>query len=221
MNYIDFIGSTHKSTKRNYLERVNDHDKSICAEVACRFDYEYWDGERKYGFGGYRYDGRWKNVARKYIDYYNIKPGDSVLDIGCGKGFLLFEIYNLVPNLNIAGIDISTYAVNNAKEEIKEFIKVGTISEPLPWQDDSFDFVYSVNTLHNLYNYEIDTAIKEINRVSKNKSHITVESYRDEKEKVNLMYWQLTCRAFMTPSEWEWLFNYHCYKGDYGCIYFE
>ena len=84
-----------------------------------------------------------------------------------------------------------------------------------------FDFVYNINTLHNLYNYEINTAIKEINRVSKNKSHITVESYRNEKEKVNLMYWQLTCRAFMTPSEWEWLFNYYSYNGDYGCIYFE
>lgn len=220
MAEVDFITRVHTATKRNYLERVVEHDKAECAEVAGRFDRDYWDGDRRHGFGGYRYDGRWRPVAEAMVEHYGLKPGSRILDIGCGKGFLLYEFTQLVPDIEIAGIDISDYAIANAKEEVRPRLRAGHANS-LPFPDGSFDFVVSLNTFHNLYNYDLHEALKEMQRVGRGDRYLTVESYRNEREKVNLMYWQLTCRAFMTPREWEWAFAQAGYSGDWGFIYFE
>jgi protein-L-isoaspartate(D-aspartate) O-methyltransferase len=220
MAYVDFIGGLHTATKRDYVQRVVEHDKAECAEVACRFGRDYWDGERRYGFGGYRYDGRWRKVADAMVRHYGLKPGARILDVGCGKGFLLYEFTQALPGCEVAGIDISDYAVAHAKPEVKEKLKLGSCVA-LPWPDRSFDFVVSITTLHNLRNFELWPALREIQRVGRGARHITVESYRSEREKANLLYWQLTCRAFMTPEEWEFVFAETGYDGDYGCIYFE
>ena len=143
MTEINLVQSMHASTKRNYVQRVVEHDKAESAEVARQFGRDYWDGERRYGYGGYRYDGRWRPLAQTLIDRYGIKPGMSVLDVGCGKGFLLYEFTQLVPDLKIAGIDISQYGVDNAKEEVRPFLKVGSAAE-LPYPDHSFDLVVSL-----------------------------------------------------------------------------
>lgn len=220
MAYVDFVGALHTSTKRDYVQRVVEHDKASCAEVAGQFGEDYWDGDRQYGFGGYRYDGRWRAVAEAMAAHYDLKPGARILDVGCGKGFLLYEFTQVLPKAQVAGIDISAYAVENAKEEVRDRLTVGSVADPLPYDSASFDFVYSINTLHNLHNYDLNTALSEIERVRRGAAHITVESYRNEREKMNLLYWQLTCRAFMTPQEWEWAFAQAGYSGDYGCIYF-
>lgn len=220
MAYIDFIGALHNATKRDYVQRVVEHDKAACAEVACRFGADYWDGERRYGFGGYRYDGRWRKVADAMVRHYGLKPGARILDVGCGKGFLLYEFTQALPGCEVAGLDISDYAVAQAKPEIRDRLVVGDCVA-LPWPDRSFDFVVSITTLHNLKNYALWPALREIQRVGRGARHITVESYRNEREKANLLYWQLTCRAFMTPEEWEFAFAETGYEGDYGCIYFE
>ena len=220
MAFLDFIGEVHTRTPRNYVQRVVDHDKAECAEVAIQYGKDYWDGDRKYGFGGYKYDGRWRTVAEKMAKHYGLKSGDKILDVGCGKGFLLYEFTQVVPGVQIAGVDISSYAIENAKHEVKPFLKVGNATT-LPFPDRSFDFVFSITTLHNLYNFELNSALKEIERVGKSKKHVTVESYRTEREKMNLLYWQLTCRTFHTPQEWEWAFKQAGYTGDYGAIFFE
>lgn len=220
MAYVDFVGRLHKATARNYLERVTLYDKAACAEVACRFDRDYWDGERCYGYGGYRYDGRWRVVAEAMIAHYGLKPGARILDVGCGKGFLLHEFGQLLDGAELAGIDLSEYAVAHAKAEVRPHLRLGCATR-LPWPDHHFDFVYSINTLHNLHNYDLHQAIAEIERVAKGASHITVEAYRSEREKANLLYWQLTCRAFMTPKEWQFVLAQGGYDGDFGCIYFE
>ena len=220
MAYVDFIMKVHKSTKRDYVARVNEADKAECAEVATRFGKEYWDGDRKYGYGGYKYDGRWRAVAEAMARHYKLQPGASILDVGCGKGFLLYEFMQVVPGAKVTGIDISSYGIEHAKEEVRPFLQVGTASK-LPFADRSFDFVFTVNTLHNLYNYELFAALKEIERVGRGPKHIIIETYRNEREKVNLLYWQLTCRAFLTPKEWEWLFQQAGYTGDYSYIVFE
>ncbi len=220
MTYIDFIMKLHKATQRDYLGRVNAYDKAECAEVAIRFDKEYWDGDRKYGYGGYHYDGRWRPVAEEMARHYKLQPGARILDVGCGKGFLLYEFMQVLPGAHVRGLDISRYAIQHAKEEVKPFLKVGHATK-LPFPDRSFDFVFSVNTLHNLYNYHLWDALREIERVGKSAKHIVIEAYRNEREKVNLMYWQLTCRAVMTPKEWEWLFERVGYTGDYSYIAFE
>ncbi len=220
MAYVDFVGVLHTATRRDYLARVVGDDKAACAEVARRFDRDYWDGERRYGYGGYRYDGRWLEVAEIMARHYGLEAGDRILDVGCGKGFLLYEFTRAVPGIEVRGIDLSGYAIAHAKPEVRPFLDRGSAAQ-LPYADDSFDLVYSINTLHNLYAPELDAAVREIERVGRGAKHITVEAYRDEREKANLLYWQLTCRGFHTPEEWAWLLARGGYGGDLGCIFFE
>jgi ubiquinone/menaquinone biosynthesis C-methylase UbiE len=214
------ISSNHTSTTRDYLARVNEVDKATASELACRWEVDYWDGDRSTGYGGYYYDGRWRKVARKIIAEYSLKPGMSVLDIGCGKGFLLKDLQLECPGLKVKGIDVSNYALEHAEPEVKDQCVTGNATS-LPFEDNCFDLVISVNTLHNLLNFELDAALLEIKRVKKEHSFICVEAYRNEKEKVNLLYWQLTCRAFLSPAEWLYLFNRIELKTDYEFIYFE
>jgi SAM-dependent methyltransferase len=223
MANIDFMSVLHKSTKRDYLARVNDPDypKAKAAELAKRWDYDYWDGDRRINYGGYKYlPGRWEKVARGMAEHYGIKPGDKILDVGCGKAFLLYDFTLVVPGVEIYGIDVSDYAIANSKEEVRDRLQVGN-SNALPFPDRHFDLVVSINALHNLHCYDVDKSLREIQRVGKSHKYVCVESYRDEVEKANLLYWQVTCEAFNTPDEWEWWFKQTGYTGDYSFIYFE
>lgn len=223
MAYIDFMSVTHKSTQRDYLARVNDpeYPKAKAAELAKKWGYDYWDGDRRICYGGYKYiPGRWAPVAKAMAEHYGLKAGDRVLDVGCGKGFQLVELQKAVPGLIVHGLDISEYALANAHESVKDSLVLGTAAK-LPFPDNYFDYVFSINTLHNLFNFELFVALKEIERVSKGKKYICAESYRDEVEKVNLLYWQVTCESFLTPREWEWMFSVSRYSGDYSLIFFE
>ena len=218
--HIDFLSSLHKSTKRDYLARVTEFPKEKAAELAKQWDYDYWDGDRQTGYGGMRYDGRWAKVAQAMIDHYGVKAGDKVLDIGCGKGFLLYDFTQVVPGVEVTGLDISSYAIALSKEEIRDRLVHGTAAE-LPFADNEFDLVVSITTLHNLHTYDLEAALKEMERVGKKNKYLCVESYRNEAEKVNLMYWQLTCEGFYTPKEWDWWFEKTGYSGDHSFIYFE
>lgn len=220
MACIDFISELHKKTKRDYIARVTGNDKAECARIAKEYGYDYWDGDRKYGYGGYRYDGRWRSVAEKLAEYYDLKPGNKVLDIGCGKAHLLYELSQAVPGIIVKGIDISSYALEHAKDEIRDNLQLGNAQE-LPFSDNEFDLVISLATLHNLKVFELKKAIQEIERVSKGNSYIMVESYRNDKEEANLLYWQLTCASYYSVDEWEWLYKEWGYTGDYSFIFFE
>ena len=223
MKEIDFMSPLHKSTKRDYLKRVNDpeYPKHKAAVLAKKFDYDYWDGDRRICYGGYNYiEGRWEKVAKKLIEHYQLKNDAKILDIGCGKGYLLFDLMKLLPDLKLYGLDVSEYAVKNSKEEIKEKITVGNATN-LPFKDNFFDLVISINTLHCLEAQDLYNALKEMQRVGKKDKYLCVESYRNEVEKANLLYWQVSCEAFNTPKEWEWWFELTGYKGDFSFIYFE
>jgi protein-L-isoaspartate(D-aspartate) O-methyltransferase len=220
MAYIEFIEKVHRSTKRDYMARVLAGSKAEFASVAKRFDFEYWDGSRNTGYGGYKYDGRWLDVARRMAAHYGLKAGDRVLDVGCGKGFLLYEFTRVVPGIEVAGIDVSRYALEHAKEEIRPFLSEGR-AEALAFPDRHFDLVLSINTLHNLQLPELELALRGIERVGRGGKYVLMDGYRTEEEKVNLLYWQLTCECFFTPREWEWLFEKTGYTGDFGCIFFD
>lgn len=212
----------HKATKRDYLARVNDpeYPKAKAATLAKRWGFDYWDGDRRVNYGGYKYiPGRWGPVAQALVEHYKLQPGSKVLDIGCGKGFQLFELTQVCPGLIVRGLDISQYAIEHAHPEVAEYLDLSTAAE-LPYQDKEFDLVFSINTLHNLHNRDLDSALREIQRVGK-QQYICVESYRNEVEKANLLYWQVTCEQFNSPEDWEWWFDLADYVGDYSYIFFE
>ena len=223
MAEVDFMSALHKSTKRDYLARVNDREypKARAAALAKKFDFEYWDGDRRICYGGYKYiPGRWEKVAKELINYYKLPDEPKVLDIGCGKGYFLYDFLKIKPKAKVYGIDISEYAVNNSKSEIKDNLQVGNANK-LPWADNTFDLVVSINTMHCLHNYDLEKAMKEMERVGKKNKYLCVESYRTEEEKANLLYWQVSCEAFNTPREWQWWFKQSGYTGDHSFIYFE
>lgn len=221
MAYLDFMSPLHKETERNYLARVNDPEfpKAKAAELAKKWSFDYWDGDRRINYGGYHYiPGRWAPVAKLMIEHYGLGPGSKVLDIGCGKGFQIVELINVLPGIEIRGIDVSTYAIENAHPRVKHLIDHGTAAR-LPYADKSFDLVFSINTLHNLHNEDLHSALMEMERVGKQK-YLCVESYRNEVEKTNLLYWQVTCEQFNSPEDWEWWFKITGYTGDNSFIFF-
>lgn len=218
--WIDFLQDMHTSTSRDYVQRVVDFDKAECSTVAKKYGYDYWDGERQYGYGGYTYDGRWRPLADKLAKHYCLKAGMRVLDVGCGKGYLLYELTQSVPGIEVAGLDVSSHAIENSKAEVKPFLTLGSAVD-LPYKEDEFDLVISLGALHNLKIFELYDALAHIDRVAREEAYIMVESYRSEREKMNLLYWQLTCESFYSPEEWQWIYSSANYAGDFGFIYFE
>jgi protein-L-isoaspartate(D-aspartate) O-methyltransferase len=223
MAYINLLTNLHNQTKRDYLKRVNDtkYPKHKAAKIAKKWSYDYWDGDRRICYGGYKYiPGRFKPLAKKLIKQYKLNEDSKVIDIGCGKGFLLYELKLLIPSIEICGIDISNYAIKNSKKEIKNKLICKNASNLMFIKDNYYDLAISLNTFHNLYCYDFEKALNEFSRISK-KQYLVVESYRNEIEKQNLLYWQVTCEMFCSTKEWFWWFKKLNYNGDYGFIYFK
>jgi SAM-dependent methyltransferase len=217
---LNIVTPLHTATKRDYLARMLD-DKIECMLKAKEYEFDYWDGDRRYGYGGYRYiDGRWKPVAQALIDIYGLKNGDKVLDVGCGKAHLLYEMTRLLPGLEVTGFDISQHGLTEAKEEVRPYLFPYRAQDTHPFGDQYFDLVISLGCFHNLRIFELQAAIREVERVGKNK-YIMVEAYRNESELFNLECWALTAESFFHTSEWIWLYQNFGYTGDYEFIYFE
>jgi len=216
---LNIVTPLHKRTKRDYLARMVDNKLEAVA-IAKQYGRDYWDGDRRYGYGGYKYDGRWKAVAERLIQQYNLQPDAKILDVGCGKAFLLYELKQLLPQAEVTGFDISAYGIADAKEEIRDRLFVYKAQDPYPFGDKAFDLVISLGCCHNLRLFELKTALAEMERVAKNK-YFMVESYRNETELFNLECWALTCESFFDTAEWIWLFHHFGYTGDYEFIYFE
>ncbi len=209
----------HKKTSRKYIDRMVD-DKIQCMTKSKEYGFDYWDGDRKFGYGGYKYDGRWKEIAQDFINQYQLTNESNVLDVGCGKAFLIYEIKQLLPDIEIVGFDYSKYAIDNAKDEIKEYLYIAKAEDKYNYKDNEFDLVISLGTLHNLPIFDLKKAVQEMQRVAKNQ-FIMVEAYRNETELFNLQCWALTCESFFRPDEWTWMYDEWGYTGDYEFIYFE
>ena len=217
---VQFVTSLHTSTKREYLDRMVD-EKILCMHKAKEYEEDYWDGDRRFGYGGYKYLlGRWKPVAESLIETYNLNNSSSILDVGCGKGFLLHEIKLLLPEITIKGFDISNHGLSCALDSVKDDLFIHKAQDPYPFKDNEFDLVISLGCLHNLRLMELEVALGEIERVGK-QGYVMLESYRNEAEQFNLQCWALTCESFFDEDEWVWLYNHFGYKGDYEFIYFE
>lgn len=217
---LNLVTPLHVSTKRDCLPRMMD-DKVTCMVKAREFEADYWDGDRRHGYGGYKYiPGRWKPVAQALIDRYKLKAGSRVLDVGCGKAFLLYEMQLIEPGLEFTGFDISKHGLASRLPEFKGKLFSYRAQDPYPFGDKQFDLVISINTLHNLKIFEVASALREIERVGK-RAYVLVEGYRNELELFNLQCWALTAEAFFHTAEWIWLYQHFGYTGDYEFIYFE
>jgi ubiquinone/menaquinone biosynthesis C-methylase UbiE len=216
----NFVTKLHQSTKRNYLKRMIE-EKIYCMKIAKKYDQEYWDGDRRFGYGGYKYiPGRWKPVAEAMINNYSLNENSKILDVGCGKGFLLYEIKQMLPKIKVVGFDTSEYGIKNAKKEIQANLYVHKAEEKYKFSDKEFDLVISIGCLHNLQVFDVEKALQEISRVGK-KSYVLVESFRNDEELFNLQCWALTCQSFFNVDEWKWLYKKFGFIGDYEFIFFE
>jgi len=183
--------------------------------IARKFDVEYFDGDRLTGYGGYNYHPRfWTDTVRRFRDYYQLAPTASVLDVGCAKGFMMYDFKLLMPELNIRGIDISAYAREHAKPEMQPFITVADAKE-LPFEDKSFDLVIAINTLHNLPLDDCKRALREIERVSRAHAFVMNDAWRNEAEHQSMLKWNLTALTYMHVDDWKKLFAEVGYTGDY------
>ena len=204
---------TYPTTVRDYDARARGKTPEV-VHIAKQFGKEFFDGERRYGYGGYKYDGRWKTVVKRMRDYYKLPDNAAILDIGCAKGFMLHDFKELMPDCTIAGIDVSNYAIENAMPSVKPFLKVAS-AEELTYPDKSFDLVISINSVHNLPIERLKIALCEIERVCRGHSYITVDAWRTEQERENLFKWVLTAETMLHVDHWKKLFAEVGYTGDY------
>ena len=182
--------------------------------VAKRFGREYFDGTRDQGCGGYRYDGRWKPVAKRMIEYYGLTGRERILDIGSGKGFLLHDFRGWMPEAEVAGVDISAYAIEHTLEDIKPFMQRGHAAD-LPYPDNTFDLVISINVIHNLRDAECRRAIREMERVGRKHKYLQMDSFRNREEEEKLRNWQLTVELFYNTDQWKRMFEEEGYSGEF------
>ena len=217
---LNLVTPLHQATSRDYLARMVDN-KVEAMMVAKRYGADYWDGDRRYGYGGYRYlEGRWKNVAEALIERYSLTNDSSLLDVGCGKGYLLYEMQRILPGMRIVGFDVSQHGLDDRHPEFTGELFIHRAQDAYLFTDDEFDLVISLATLHNLRLFELDVALREIERVGK-QAYVMAESYRNELEMFNLECWALTAESLLDLDEWLWFFNTVGYTGDYEFIYFE
>ncbi|MBT4765070.1 methyltransferase domain-containing protein [bacterium] len=206
---------------KNYPKSVRDISGRLISKteedkrIAQKFGKEFFDGSRNHGYGGFSYNPRfWQPVVPRFQKHWNLKSNDSVLDVGCAKGFMLYDLKESIPDLKVNGVDISKYAIANTKKEISRFCQVANAIS-LPYDDSSIDVVISVNTLHNLNESDIKMALLEVERVKKRGSFITLDAYRNDEEKERMEAWNLTAKTVMHVNQWKEFFNDIGYTGDY------
>jgi SAM-dependent methyltransferase len=210
---IDLLVNYPKS-KRNVEDRGQSKTEADRA-IARQFGKEFFDGDRSQGYGGFNYLPRfWQPVIPTLQQHFGLGPQSSVLDVGCAKGFMMHDLAELISGITVKGIDVSEYAITNAMEDMRPHVQVAD-ARKLPFQDNSFDVVISINTVHNLVREECGKALQEIERVSRGKSYITVDAYRSEEERTRMYAWNLTAQTVMHVDEWKAFFAEVGYSGDY------
>ena len=204
----------YPKTKRDLDSREQAKSEKT-REIARKFEKDFFDGDRKYGYGGFNYNEKyWTNVVKDFKEYWNLNSKSKVLDVGCAKGFMLYDLIKLIPGIQVKGLDISNYAIKNSMEDVKKNLIVGN-AKNLPFENNEFDVVISINSIHNLDIEDCGKSLREIERVSKKNSFITVDAYSNDSEKKRMEAWNLTGKTIMSVDEWKKFFKENNYTGDY------
>tara|TARA_B110000438_G_scaffold303351_1_gene364424 strand:- start:3911 stop:4570 length:660 start_codon:yes stop_codon:yes gene_type:complete len=210
---IDLL-ENYPRAKRNVEERGATKTEDV-RHIARQFGKEFFDGDRQYGYGGFKYFSRfWQPVIPTFQKHFSLTSSSSLLDVGCAKGFMLHDLEELIPGIVVSGVDISDYAIEHAMEGVQSKVQVAD-ARNLPFADNSFDIVIAINTIHNLEREDCAKALREIERVSRKGSFITVDAYRDDEEKERMFAWNLTAKTIMSVDEWVTFFDEVGYTGDY------
>jgi len=210
---IDLLANYPKA-KRDLKQRGTEKTDADRA-IARKFGQEFFDGDRRHGYGGFSYMPRfWQPVIPTFEQHFGLNSSSSLLDVGCAKGFMLHDLNEKIPGITVKGIDISEYAIEHTIESMRDHVSVASATD-LPFDDNSFDVVISINTVHNLEQDECARALQEIERVSKGRSFITVDAYRSDEEAERMQAWNLTAKTIMHVDEWKAFFKSIDYTGDY------
>ena len=212
MAEVDLLARLPK-TRRN-LEKRKEAQTPRNIAIAREYGQQYFDGPREVGYGGYRYDGRWVPIAEDIVRHFNLKPGDRVLDVGCAKGFLVKDLMKVCPGLEAFGLDISEYALMHCEPEVVGRLHLGS-ADRLPFPDNSFSAVISINTLHNFERADAIRAVREVERLAPGRGFIQVDSYRTPEQRELFLSWVLTAKFHDYPDGWRELFAEAGYTGDY------
>jgi len=210
MTKVELLRALPKNRRNIQARKTAKTDQHI--RIAREFGEIYFDGPREYGYGGYYYDGRWQPVAKDIVNHFGLKSGEKVLDIGCAKGFLVKDLLSI--GIDAYGVDVSEYALANSEPEVSGRLQIAS-ADKLPFPDNSFSAVLSINTLHNLSRENCIFALKEIERLAPGNGFIQVDSYYTEEQKSIFENWVLTARYHDYPDGWLELFDEANYKGDY------
>jgi len=204
----------YPKSKRDLKKRLNNKSEKV-RKIARKFGKDFFDGDRSFGYGGFSYNKKyWLNVIKDFKKFYKLSSTSKVLDVGCAKGFMLYDFRKKIKGITIRGVDISSYAINNSKQGVKKYLKVAN-AKKLPFRDNEFDLVISINTIHNLNKKDCGLALREIERVSKKNSFITVDAYSNIKEKKRMFAWNLTAKTILSKKQWINFFKKNNYTGDY------
>ena len=212
MAEVNLLAKLPKS-KRNIEKRKEAQTPENIA-ISRKYGQEYFDGPREVGYGGYRYDGRWIPVAEDMVRYFGLKAGDRVLDVGCAKGFLVKDLMKVCPGLEAFGLDISEYALMHCEPEVVGRLHLGS-ADKLPFPDNSFSAVISLNTIHNFNRADAIRAVREVQRLAPGRGFIQVDSYRTPEQRELFLSWVLTAKFHDYPDQWIKLFDEAGYTGDY------
>jgi ubiquinone/menaquinone biosynthesis C-methylase UbiE len=212
MREINLLAGLPK-TKRN-IEKRHEAQTPENIAIARQYGREFFDGPREQGYGGYRYDGRWRPVAEDFVRHFGLKPGNRVLDVGCAKGFLVKDLMLACPGLEAFGIDISEYALMHCEPEVVGRLHLGS-GDKLPFSDNSFAAVISLNTIHNFERHDAIRAVREVERLAPGRGFIQVDSYHTPEQREIFMSWVLTAKFHDYPKGWLEVFAAAGYTGDY------
>ena len=207
INLLKSLPQGKRNVKARETAKTDEHIR-----ISKEYGEMYFDGPREYGYGGYKYDGRWRPVAKDIVEHFNLKPGDKVLDVGCGKGFLVRDLLEL--GIDAYGIDVSKYALMNCEKEVIGRLQIGS-AVSLPFPDNSFNAVLAINSIHNLDRENCIVALREIQRLAAGKGFVQVDSYHTPEQKEIFESWVLTAEYYGYPKEWVEVFNEAGYTGDY------
>lgn len=208
---INLLRGLPKAKKRNVAKRSDGKNPEVIA-ASREYGELYFDGPREYGYGGYRYDGRWVPIAKDIVSHFGLKQGDRLLDVGCAKGFLVKDLVAI--GIDAYGIDVSKYALMNCEPEVVGRLQIGSCDD-LPFPDGSFDAVVAINTIHNLDRAGCVRAIREIERLAPGKGFIQVDSYHTPEQKEIFESWVLTANFHDFPDGWLKVFDEAGYTGDW------